>query len=307
MTALVLPTLDLYDSWAECVAEYAPGDLHGSGIWNLPEALQHDTDRDTCEALVALLRRMGREWDPTKVPSDYWWITEGDEVIGFLAIRHRLNDFLLDVGGHIGYSVRPSRRRQGHATRALGLARERAGELGIERALVTCDDDNLASAGTIEAQGGRLEDVRNGKRRYWLATARREGDRAEIARLVDLFFDAFRTGADLDERMDALRTAMLDGAIIVQTCGAEPTAYDVEAFLAPRRTLLTEGRLTEFTEHATGGRIDVFGDIAQWFGGYAKSGVLDGAPYAGRGAKSIQLARTAAGWRISAVAWDDER
>lgn len=168
MTALTLPTLDLHASWAACVAEYEPKLTHGSGLWNLPEGLQDDTDRDTCEALVALLRRLGRE-SPGRVPSDYWWITDGDEVIGFLAIRHRLDDWLLAEGGHIGYSVRPSRRRQGHASRALGLALVRARELGIDRALVTCDDDNVGSARTIESQGGVLEDVRGVKRRYWIA------------------------------------------------------------------------------------------------------------------------------------------
>ncbi|GAA1953503.1 GNAT family N-acetyltransferase [Nocardioides panacihumi] len=168
MTALVLPTLDLYESWAACVADYEPGMTHGSGMWNLPEALQTDTDRDTCEALVALLRRLGREVPGTIVPSDYWWITDGADVIGFLAIRHRLNDWLLNEGGHIGYSVRPSRRREGHASRALGLALARSRELGIDRALVTCDDDNVGSARTIESQGGVLEDVRGVKRRYWI-------------------------------------------------------------------------------------------------------------------------------------------
>ena len=168
MTALVLPTMDLYETWAECVEEYEPGLTHGSGLWNLPENLQADVERDTCEALIALLRRLGRESPGTMVPSDYWWITDGDEVVGFLAIRHRLNDWLLNEGGHIGYSVRPSRRRQGHASRALGLALKRSRELGIERALVTCDDDNVGSARTIESQGGVLEDVRGVKRRYWI-------------------------------------------------------------------------------------------------------------------------------------------
>lgn len=168
MTALVLPSLHLYDRWAACVAEYEPTLLHGSGMWNLPEGLQADTDRDTCEALVALLRRLGRESSDARVPSDYWWITDGPDVVGFLAIRHRLNDFLLEEGGHIGYSVRPSRRRQGHASRALGLALVRARELGLDRALVTCDEDNVGSARTIESQGGVLEDVRHGKRRYWI-------------------------------------------------------------------------------------------------------------------------------------------
>ena len=101
---------------------------------------------------------------------DYLWITDGDpeEVIGFLAIRHRLNDFLLEEGGHIGYSVRPARRGEGHATRALALALDRAAELGIDRVLVTCDEDNEPSRRTIEGNGGVLEDVRKGKRRYWI-------------------------------------------------------------------------------------------------------------------------------------------
>ncbi len=103
------------------------------------------------------------------MPSDYWWITHDHEVVGFLAIRHRLNEWLLEEGGHIGYSVRPSRRRQGHASRALGLALLRARDLGLDRVLVTCDEDNVGSARTIESQGGIFEDARKGKRRYWIA------------------------------------------------------------------------------------------------------------------------------------------
>ena len=102
-------------------------------------------------------------------------MTDGsaEEIVGFLALRTRLNDWLLNEGGHMGYSVRPSRRQEGHATRALGLAVRRAAELGIERALVTCDDDNAPSARTIERNGGVYEDTRNGKRRFWIETGAR--------------------------------------------------------------------------------------------------------------------------------------
>ncbi|WP_323791491.1 GNAT family N-acetyltransferase [Nocardioides sp.] len=71
-----------------------------------------------------------------------------------------LTSFLLDTGGHIGYFVRPSRRGEGHAGRALGLALDHAADLGLRRVLLTCDRDNEASRRTIESAGGDLEDVR---------------------------------------------------------------------------------------------------------------------------------------------------
>jgi predicted acetyltransferase len=77
--------------------------------------------------------------------------------------------------------VRPSRRAQGHASRALALAVRRCAELGIDRVLLTCDEDNLASARTIERNEGVYEDTRNGKRRYWIE-ARISGARAADGR-----------------------------------------------------------------------------------------------------------------------------
>src|SRR6266568_9405349 len=98
-----------------------------------------------------------------------WWV-EGDEYLGRLAIRHRLTDWLLNVGGHIGYDVRPTARKQGHATAMLRAALPRARELGIDDVLVTCDVDNVAYGKVIEANGGRFEDERDGKLRFWTLT-----------------------------------------------------------------------------------------------------------------------------------------
>lgn len=174
MTALALPDLRLHESWAAALAEHRPEGDHvsGAGLWNLPEDQRWDLSEAGCARLVARLTELGTESpdEPERVASDYWWITDGepDEVVGFLAVRHRLNDWLLNEGGHIGYSVRPSRRREGHATRALLLALDRASELGIDRALITCDDDNAGSRATILGGGGVYEDTRNGKQRYWI-------------------------------------------------------------------------------------------------------------------------------------------
>ena len=116
------------------------------------------------------------EMPENRVHCTYFWITDGDpeEFVGYLALRHSLTPWLLEEGGHIGYSVRPSRRREGHATRALALAVRRAAELGLDRVLVTCDEDNLGSRRTIERCGGVYEDSRKDKRRYWIETSEME-------------------------------------------------------------------------------------------------------------------------------------
>jgi hypothetical protein len=130
---------------------------------------------------------------------------------------------------------------------------------------------------------------------------------AAIADIVGVFFAAFTSGPDSGARLDALREVFLPQAVIVRTCGAEPAVYDVDGFIAPRQALLSGGTLTGFREWELDGRTEVFGDIAQHFCSYAKAGVQDGTPFTGRGKKTLQFVRTAAGWRISAAAWDDER
>ncbi|TQN45635.1 uncharacterized protein DUF4440 [Humibacillus xanthopallidus] len=138
-------------------------------------------------------------------------------------------------------------------------------------------------------------------------TADETTDQAAIEGMVKAFFGAFASGPGCAERMDRLRGLLLPQAVIVRTCGLEPAVMGVEEFIAPREALLTGGSLTDFREWPVEGRIEVFGDIAHWFGSYAKAGAQDGEPFTGRGMKTIQLVRTTGGWRISAAAWDDER
>ena len=97
---------------------------------------------------------------------------ETGEMVGVIDIRHRLNDSLLAFGGHIGYSVRPSLRRQGYGTRMLHLALEECRRIGLERVLITCDLPNLASAAVIRNNGGKLENQVEDQGeivcRYWI-------------------------------------------------------------------------------------------------------------------------------------------
>ena len=90
------------------------------------------------------------------------------QAVGFLNLRLRLNDHLLQEGGHIGYSIRPSARGQGLAKEQLRQGLQVARSKNIKRVLVTCDSDNAASRAVILTNGGALEDVRNGTERYWI-------------------------------------------------------------------------------------------------------------------------------------------
>ena len=107
---------------------------------------------------------------PDRVPETVLWYVEGTTYIGQLSIRHELNEWLSEVGGHIGYDVRPAARRRGHAAAMLAAALPVTHLLGIDPALVTCDIDNIASRRVIERCGGVLEDERRGHLRYWVAT-----------------------------------------------------------------------------------------------------------------------------------------
>jgi predicted acetyltransferase len=127
-------------------------------------------------AYITWLRANAGEQSPRAgglVPAttSLWWAEE-DEYLGRVAIRHRLTPRLLSFGGNIGYDVRPSARRHGHATAMLAAALPVARELGITSALIMCDVANVGSRKVIEANGGVLEGERDGRLCFWAPTAR---------------------------------------------------------------------------------------------------------------------------------------
>lgn len=111
-----------------------------------------------------------------KVPANtYFFIRVSDnKILGMINIRHRLNDFLLNEGGHIGYSIRPTERKKGYATSMLKLGLEKCRELKLEKVLVTCDKINISSAKVIHNNNGILENEIYSEtfseviQRYWI-------------------------------------------------------------------------------------------------------------------------------------------
>lgn len=172
MTALVLvpPSAHLCDSYRELIREFVD---HGNPL--VPFTLSFDnTDFD------AFLSKLADCAKGVGVPhgfvahSTFWLVRDWTEVVGVTNIRHTLTPALLRQGGSIGYGIRPTARSQGLGTAILRLSLLRAAGLGVERALLTCDKENAASATVIVRNGGVLEseeflpDQGEVVQRYWI-------------------------------------------------------------------------------------------------------------------------------------------
>jgi predicted acetyltransferase len=181
MPELIAPTADLQAAWLEAHDEWGPG-VHEDGFGLLPS----DDVRSKAGFAAWVTRVANPPYPPT--PTDLSralggcrWIVEGNQVLGGIALRHHSHPSVAR-NGHIGYGIRPSARGRGLATWALSRILEQARGLGMDRVLVVCEAGNIASARTIERNGGVLENAEEAEaagklapgpvRRYWISIGR---------------------------------------------------------------------------------------------------------------------------------------
>jgi predicted acetyltransferase len=165
---LRLPTLEEEDEFLRAHRATSP---------EVPTFLHYYNDGMPLARYLEVLgdQERGVNLAPDHVAETFLFAFGGPRIVGRVTIRHALNEVLSRRGGHIGYVVVPEFRRQGCATEILRQALRIAHEqLGLDRVLVTCDDDNVGSIRTIEKNGGHLEGIVSGgdlakpKRRYWI-------------------------------------------------------------------------------------------------------------------------------------------
>ena len=158
------PTLADKETVLEMMAEFEKSQsAHDGGFWDT-ENFDYEKWLETNNN-----KEMGIGLPENRVPSiQFVSFDDVGRALGFLNLRLRLNEGLLNHAGHIGYSIRPSERGKGYAKESLRQGLQIAKEKNIKRALVTCSTENPASRAVILANGGELEDVRNGTERYWI-------------------------------------------------------------------------------------------------------------------------------------------
>ncbi|MNZ61935.1 Acetyltransferase (GNAT) family protein [compost metagenome] len=102
------------------------------------------------------------------VPQTIYWLYVNEEPIGYGKLRHRLNEKLLERGGHIGYVIRPSERGKGYGKLLLEQLLRKAKGKNITEVLLTVDEHNVSSRKIIEANDGELTEWKDGICKYWI-------------------------------------------------------------------------------------------------------------------------------------------
>lgn len=123
---------------------------------------------------------------------------------------------------------------------------------------------------------------------------------------IGRFFAAFDNRNGRVPTRAELDVLFLDRAVILQHAKGETKVMTVSEFADPRVALLTSGRLREFSEWEMTHSTQMFHHFAIRTSKYAKSGLLDSAPYEGTGTKLFQLAQLNGQWRIASLCWYDK-
>lgn len=132
-------------------------------------------------------------------------------------------------------------------------------------------------------------------------------DKEAIDHLVQDFFKLFSVPAGTKADLSAIYRLFIPEGIIIKNVGPQPEVYTLQSFIAPREKLFDSGTLRDFKEEELFERTDIFGNIAQRICIYKKMGLLNGELFQAYGMKSLQFIKTATGWKLSALIWDDER
>ena len=140
---------------------------------------------------------------------------------------------------------------------------------------------------------------------------RADGDesksKAEIDALTAAFFQAVSFNEGERPGYANLYDLFIGGGLLIKNSADAPEISTVKQFIEPRQRVVDSGELTRFEERETAEITEIFGAIAHRLSIYVKHGLSAGTVIEGRGVISIQFVATPAGWRISALAWDDER
>jgi len=306
---IVLETARLRLRW------FAPADADALLLLlNDPDWLRHIGDRGVRTRGDAL------QFIAERLVASYWrqgfglWAIERRDDGAFAGVCGLVRrDGLPDLD--LGYALLPAQRGHGFAREAgaacLDFAARALGERRVLAVVSPGNDRSVATLGALGMQPHGQVTLPGSERPTMLyewhgPLPAPAGDQAQLDALAARFFAAFTNREGAPPAVLSLPHLFVRNAAIAVPEGGRAEVVDVRGFLEPRAALLHGGRLREFEETEVAHETRVHGSFALRTLRYRKAGVLDGKPLQGAGSKSMQLVRTERGWRIAALAWDDD-
>lgn len=131
--------------------------------------------------------------------------------------------------------------------------------------------------------------------------------KTELDKLTNEFFRAVSFEVGGVPAYELIRSLFIEAGLLIKNVGAVPEISTVQQFIEPRQALVRSGDLARFNEYEISASTVIFGNVAHRFSIYGKSGTMKGTTFSTKGMISTQFILTPAGWRMSAMAWDDER
>ena len=131
--------------------------------------------------------------------------------------------------------------------------------------------------------------------------------KGELDRLSAEFFRAVSFEAGEEPRYGNIQSLFIEAGLLIKNSGTEPEISSISQFIESRQRMFDAGEMTRFHEGELSETSEIFGNVAHRFSAYEKSGIQKGVPFETRGMISTQFILTPAGWKMSVMAWDDER
>ena len=233
-------------------------------------------------------------------------LKSSNQPIGMCGLVNR--ESLEDID--IGFALLSEYEGYGYAYEIASATMRRAKEtLGIQKVVAITDANNISSIKLINKLGLQFEKTVHlaiNDSALLFTPSNVEKDKEEIDKLTNTFFSLFTNKDNAIPNVTEIKTLFIPRGMIISNTGENISIYNLDEFIKPREKLLSDGTLTDFSERELNSTTEIFGNIAQRFCFYEKSGVLNGNAFETRGMKTIQFVKVNAVWKMSSVAWSDE-
>ena len=182
--------------------------------------------------------------------------------------------------------------------------------LRIDKVVAITDANNISSIKLLNKLGLQFEKTLNlseNDKALLFSPLKAEKDRFEIDALTSRFFDSFTNKDGRVPNVKDMKSIFIPNGILISNTEDPAAIYDLDGFIRPREKILTNGSLTNFCEREISHSTELFGNIAQRFSLYEKTGERNGEHFETKGIKTIQFVKVNGKWKMSSVAWSDEK